>query len=532
MGISTVLGLSLQQNEQLVQEEQEDYFEKWLNEDVVYIISDEERAVFENLSTDEEREQFIEQFWWRRDPDPRTAANEFKEEHYRRLAYVNEVYSVGKPGWMTDRGRVYIIHGPPDQIESHPTGGMYQRPAWEGGGTTQTYPWELWRYHYIEGLGSDIELEFVDQGLSGHYHLALLPEEKDAFLLMGAGPTQAELRGLSSHGDRSYFSPGKPNPITAYQRQRDMPFERYLRFSRAQANAPIKYKDLQEIVKVNLTYDRLPLKARLDFFRLNDTHHLVPITVELQDKDLSFQEQDGVLTSEVAVYGIVTTITNRVVKEFEDDLVVGYSPQEGQVAGLGTSVYQKIIVLETKDRCKLDLVLKDLVSGKVGVVRKALDVPQHSPDEFFLSSVLLSDAIYLLDEMPEDDTMFVLGDVKIRPSLTNVFSLSHPVGLYYQAYNFKLDQSDLTPSLKATYRISRGEDTVVELADESGQGVQFFSSQRAVLLQQLPVNNLEPGHYRLAITLEDRVAERSSTASLEFDLVDPNAQKSANRAGS
>ena len=83
--------------EALMREEAEDYFRKWLEEDAVYIITGEERAVFENLTTAEEKEQFIEQFWFRRDPDPKSSANEFKEEHYRRIAYANERYFAGKP---------------------------------------------------------------------------------------------------------------------------------------------------------------------------------------------------------------------------------------------------------------------------------------------------------------------------------------------------------------------------------------------------------------------------------------------------
>src|SRR5271168_1283259 len=117
-------------------------YKKWLNEDVVYIISPEERSAFLHLQTNEEREQFIEQFWQRRNPDPDSAENTFKEEHYRRIAYTNEHYASGIPGWKTDRGRIYITWGAPDDIDSHPSGGTYDRPSTEGGGTTSPYPFE------------------------------------------------------------------------------------------------------------------------------------------------------------------------------------------------------------------------------------------------------------------------------------------------------------------------------------------------------------------------------------------------------
>jgi len=127
-------------------------YKKWLNEDVVWIITDEERAAFKQLSNDEERDNFIEAFWQRRDPTPDTEENEYKEEHYRRIAYANEHYAAGIPGWKTDRGRIYIMYGPPDENDSHPSGGTYERPINEGGGETSTFPFEDWRYRYIEGI--------------------------------------------------------------------------------------------------------------------------------------------------------------------------------------------------------------------------------------------------------------------------------------------------------------------------------------------------------------------------------------------
>src|SRR6185369_4571075 len=89
-------------------------YKKWLDEDVRWIITDEERETFKRLSNDEERDNFIEQFWLRRDPTPDTVENEYKEEHYRRITYANEHFAAGKPGWKTDRGRIYVMFGPPD----------------------------------------------------------------------------------------------------------------------------------------------------------------------------------------------------------------------------------------------------------------------------------------------------------------------------------------------------------------------------------------------------------------------------------
>src|SRR5271170_7213850 len=193
----------IKKKEAALKKELETPWKKWLNEDVTYIITDEERKAFKQLNTDEEREQFVEQFWLRRDPTPDTVENEFKEEHYRRIAYANEHYASGIPGWKADRGRIYITFGPPDEIDSHPSGGTYERPTAEGGGETTTFPFEDWRYRYIEGIGNDINIEFVDTTMTGEYHMTMDPSEKDALTYVpGAGLTLAEQLGLSDKSAR------------------------------------------------------------------------------------------------------------------------------------------------------------------------------------------------------------------------------------------------------------------------------------------------------------------------------------------
>ncbi len=186
-----------------IRNEMETPYKKWLSDEVPYIITDEERAAFKKLSTDDEREAFIENFWERRNPNPGSPENEFKEEYYRRIAYANEHYASGIPGWKTDRGRIYIMYGPADEVDSHPSGGSYERPDSEGGGETSTYPFEDWRYRYIDGIGENIILEFVDTTMTGEYHLTMDPGEKDALLhVPGAGLTMAEQMGMTGSSSK------------------------------------------------------------------------------------------------------------------------------------------------------------------------------------------------------------------------------------------------------------------------------------------------------------------------------------------
>ena len=191
------------QNAKSLRKELGTSYKKWLDQDVRWIITDDERKAFMQLSNNEERDQFIEAFWQRRNPNPDSEENEFKDEHYRRIEYANEHYAAGKPGWMTDRGRIYIVYGPADEIDSHPSGGTYERPMEEGGGETSTFPFEDWRYRYIEGIGQEVIIEFVDTCMCGDYHMTIDRSEKDALKnVPNAGLTLYEQMGMSSKADR------------------------------------------------------------------------------------------------------------------------------------------------------------------------------------------------------------------------------------------------------------------------------------------------------------------------------------------
>src|SRR5690242_14617544 len=280
--------------EDKLRKELETPYRKWLNEDVAYIITDEERAAFKKLQTDEEREQFIEQFWLRRDPTPDSIENEFKEEHYRRIAYANERYASGIPGWKTDRGRIYITFGPPDEIESHPSGGTYERPPEEGGGTTSTFPFEQWRYRYIEDIGNDIIIEFVDPTMSGEYRMTMDPSEKDALLYVpGAGLTLMEQLGLSDKTDRFNRTDGTHLGTSLGGETSKMnQFNRLEQFAKLQKPPAVKFKDLEAAITSRVTYSILPMKVQVNFIPVTEASVLTYVTVQFENKDLQFQTKN------------------------------------------------------------------------------------------------------------------------------------------------------------------------------------------------------------------------------------------------
>src|ERR1700720_3350286 len=239
-------------------------YKKWLDQDVVWIISDEERAAFKQLSNDEERDTFIEAFWQRRDPTPATEENGYKEEHYQRIAYANEHFAAGVPGWKTDRGRMYIVFGKPDEIESHPSGGSYERPMEEGGGETSTFPFEDWRYRYIEGIGQEVIIEFVDTCMCGDYHMTMDRSEKDALLMTpNAGLTMWEQMGMANKAQR-FSGNGMERlglgPESSMLQTKE--FDRLEQFAKLSQAPKVKFTDLEELVNSKVILNPMPFDVK------------------------------------------------------------------------------------------------------------------------------------------------------------------------------------------------------------------------------------------------------------------------------
>lgn len=521
-GAEFLAGRRAVEQDALRQEDERDYYRKWLDEDVVYIVTREERAVFEKLTTPGEKENFIEQFWNRRNPDPHSPINTAKEEHYRRIAYANERFHAGIPGWRTDRGRIYIIHGPPDEMSTYSAGSNYRRTLREGGGSTRTYPMEVWRYRHIEGLGSDIVLEFVDRRLDGSYPLALDPEEKDALIYAPTlGMTLAEELGLAERQHRPFFTPVDRNHYPLMNRRGDdSPFRRYELYARVQTPTENQYRDFQKLVQVNVQYNEIPVRAHSDFFQLNRERLLVPVTVEVDNENLTFNREGDFYVARVSIFGMVTDTSNRIVATFEDDLVSSYRAHVQDQAFSQKSLYQKVLPLESRWRYKLELVVKDQNSGKAGLLTQAIIPPAFDPEKLTLSSVVLSAHIRSLTS-GWDDARFVLGDVRVRPKTDRRFFWTHPVGVYVQLYNAALDQTRLAPSLRTVFRIQRNGEPVQEIVDTEGESVHYFSEERVVLIRQLPLHDLEIGSYTLEVEVVDQVTGQRVEAREDFEVVNP-----------
>ncbi len=507
----------LKKREKKLRKELSDPDKVWLMEEVPDIITEDERRAFLELGTEEEREQFIEIFWRDRNPDHESPINPVREEHYRRLAYADEHFASGIAGRKTDRGRIYIIWGPPDEIESHPTGGTFDRPTEQGGGTTTTYPWELWRYRHLEGIGENIEIEFVDTTGSGEYHITKDPCEKDALgHVPGAGPSLTEIMGRSSKADRFTNTSGTTCPIpfggtTASMNEFDL-LDRYFRVQRP----PERLKDLAELVTVRVVRNEIHMDYRTDFLRVTSNTVLVPITVQVPNRDLSFQTRQGVHSAVLNLYGRITTPGGVVVQTFEDVISRDFPESLFQSSLNLSSVYQKSIPLRS-GLYRLDLVIKDTLSGNLGVFNTALRVPHFEDDKIDASSLILADQIEPVPSQQIGTGQFVLNSYKVRPRLNQKFSSTEKLGIFLQLYNLKLNDTLHKTNVSVTYRITKDQQEIwrsVETADHLHQGGEQLTIQR-----YLPVASLAPGRYTIEVIAIDLLTNQTITRGADFTLM-------------
>jgi len=496
-------------------------YKKWLDEDVRWIITDEEQKAFKLLSNDEERDQFIEAFWQRRDPTPDTIENEFKEEHYRRMAYANEHYAAGIPGWKSDRGRIYIMYGPADEIESHPSGGSYQRPMEEGGGETSTYPFEDWRYRYLEGVGQEVIIEFVDTCMCGDYHMTMDRSEKDALLnTPNAGLTLYEQMGMASKADR--FSGGGlerlgTGPFSAQNQTKQ--FDRLEQFYKLQKPPAVKFKDLEEVVSHKINVNMMPFDVRTDFVRVTSDTVLVPVTVQVKNRDVTFVNKDGIQRGTVNIFIRVTTLTGKIVQTDENTVQVDVPAELLPRVTENSSVYWKALPLRP-NLYRIDVAVKDLNGDRSGLWSSRLQVPSYDDDRLSSSSLIVADVMAPVSTKEIGTGQFVIGNTKIRPRVGAangkpvVFKRNQKVYFWMQVYNLGTDDKTHKPSATVEYNVinavtNKAVIHTVESTEQMGN-----IGDQVTLEKPLSASSLEPGVYRIQIKVNDNISKQ---------MVDPSA---------
>jgi GWxTD domain-containing protein len=492
-------------------------YKKWMTEDVAYIITADEKKAYNKLTTDEERENFIENFWRRRDPDPDTEENEYRDEYFERIAYANEKFASGIPGWKTDRGRIYITFGKPDGIESHPSGGSYDRPSYEGGGSTTTYPFETWFYRHLDGVGDGIEIEFVDPTGTGEYRIARNANEKDALLMVpGAGQTLGEQLGLENRADRIS---GINNNNNGYMREQDSPFRRLEILTALQRPPQVKYADLEKLAgEQSPIIDNNPLDfdVRVDFFRQSEDRVIATFTVQADNKELVFQNEGGLETARMNIFGRITAVSGKRAGTFEDSVSTSSTPEELAEAKDRKSAYQRAYALPA-GTYKVVVAVTDVVSGKKGWRSLPVNVPRYDAEKLSTSTLVLATRLYQTTER-DIGGQFIIGDKKVIPNVAGRYKKGQEVGIYMQVYNAGIDQTTLRPSADVEYVLMKGGKEVFKQA-EDWNGLSD-SGQRLTLARLLPTAQLPTGDYELKIRIKDRVGNQSLEPSAKFTITD------------
>jgi GWxTD domain-containing protein len=499
-------------------------YKKWLDEDVRWIITDEEKSAFMQLSNDEERDQFIEAFWQRRDPTPDTEENEFKEEHYRRIAYANEHFAAGIPGWKTDRGRTYIVFGPADEIESHPSGGSYERPMEEGGGETSTFPFETWRYRYLEGIGQEVIIEFVDTCMCGDYHMTMDRSEKDALKYTpNAGLTLYEQMGMSSKASR--FTNGGIEQLGSSPFNNDLQskeFDRLEQFAKLQAAPAVKFKDLEEVVSHKISVNLMPFDVRADFVKVTSDTVLVPVTIQIKNRDVTFQNKDGVERGTVNIFGRVTTLTGKIVQTFEDTVQVDVPVELLPKTAENSSVYWKALPLRiSQNRYRLDVVVKDVNGDRTGSWSHAIQIPDFSEDKLSSSTLIIADQMEPVATKNVGTGNFVIGTTKVRPRVAPSdgkpisFKRDQKLNFWMQVYNLSVDEKTHKPSATIEYNVTDANNKAVIHTVESTDTMGNVGDQ-VTLQKTLSAANLPPGLYKIEIKVNDNLSKQTVDPTATF----------------
>lgn len=493
-----------------VKPEMNNAHKRWVNEDVGPIITAAEREAFKRLRTNEERENFIATFWRLRDPDPDTEENEYREEYYERIAYANQHFASGIPGWRTDRGRIYIRWGKPDSIESRPAGGAYDRPSYEGGGSTTVYPFETWFYRHLEGVGDGIEVEFVDPTSTGEYRIARNADEKDALAnVPGAGLKTAELLGIETKANRL------GNINASYQREQDSFFTRQNMINSLQKAPSVRFSELDRIASSEVTvFDKNPLSIdhRIDFFRLGDGKVMVAFTMQTDNRPLTY---DSANTARLNIFGRITAVSGKRTGIFEDAVTAASTPLELAELKDRKSIYQKTMVLPS-GTYKIDLAVRDIATGNQGVVRQGFTVPRYDDKNLSTSTMILASKLRPTANT-ETGAMFVIGGAKVVPNISGIYKKGQDLGVYLQVYNAGIDQTTLRPGVDVEYIVTAGGKEVLQ-QKEDWSGLSD-ASQRLTLARLIDTSGLGVGDYEIKVRIRDRVGGQVIENKGEFTVV-------------
>lgn len=529
---------------------------RWLEEEVIYIISEKEKDVFLSLKSEEERERFIQAFWRRRDPTPETPVNEFREEHYRRLAYANEHFFEGKPGWKTDRGRVYIMFGPPDFVETNPSGGrgFLFGPA----APTAEFPSEVWTYLYLPGVKARfgrVEFIFVNYYNSGSYELTFDPALANALRNISL-PARYVGYGDFPQADNRILSPlelaEQSRRLLAASPLEKLYFLTQVSKSRGEVLEEMersrRLRKLKGIVETRESLANLPFFYGESYFRGRSGLTYLPISLEIPAQAVGFRRRGGTYYGQINFYLEVKDERGLVVYQGGDSLKLTLKEKNYQQRL--TSYYQYNHALNLKPgRYFLRVVIWDEVSGRVGYLERRLAVPALKNKELDLSEIVLARQIEVKakrkslvipsQEIPQLKMLsqaglkvpaklslarrergpFIFDNLRITPNPQRIFSRQGELFFFYQIYLPTKENQNLQLRLTIDHRILK-EDQVVAQIDSprrvvisSREGASSFGLNQ---FTRFSLQSLAPGRYTLQVKVRDESSGQGRERKVDF----------------
>jgi len=488
-------------------------------DDVSIIITDEERKAFKKLTKDEERENFTENFWLVRDPTPDTPENEFRDQYYERVDYANDKFTSGIAGMRTDRGKMYILNGPPDEIVSHPSGGTFYRPPEEGGGVTSTFPFETWRYRHLDNKGEDLIYEFVDSSNSGEYKLEYDPGVKDALRYVpGAGLTEAEMALGLDKADRlnksNTLQAGMSAALPANYSKNNM-FDMLERYNDAYKPNEVKYKDLYVPATTRLSNNQLPFRVQANYVRVTTDEVRTLITIQFMNRDLAFKDEGGGKRARAHIEGVIYRIDNRRLRGFSQDVIQEF-PSNTFSANLDQpTLFQETRYL-TPGKYKVHITVEDMNSQSTGVLDYVLNVPRIPDQSLQASSMILAYSVTDLPTRGLGVEPFALGDKKVKPNVTGVFKNDQNLNVWQEIYGLTVDETTRKPSATFEMVISQNKKEIKKLVSDSseltGSGLQMKYTN------SVPLVDFAPGQYEVQIKVTDNLTKDSFVTPGKFTV--------------
>lgn len=482
-------------------------YKKWL-EEVVYIISPVEKEVFLKLDSNRERDQFIKAFWKQRDPTLNTEENEYKKEHYRRIEYANQNFGreIPKPGWNTDRGRIYIILGEPDDIQTFDA-------------KREIYPTELWFYQGMEskGLPQAFQLLFFQDKGHGEYKLynpinhgpqsLLTSFEKDPADYMAAyekiknrEPTLADASLTLIPGERPALY-GKPS-LSSEHLLNEIESAPFKNVKEIYARKYLEYKDTVEVeYSTNYIVNSSIVKTTKNQDGVNFIHYA------FEPERLSIDTYQGKYYTVLELYGSVTDMKDRLIHQFEKTIPLEFNEaQVNQIRNRPFNVLDIFPIIPGK--FKLSILMKNKTSKEFTSLERTVFIPDQEKS-IQMTPPMLAYGIKKTDEEKNLIRPFQIKDYQLYLPLNRVFVKDGLLVIAYQIHG--LDDPE-EQNFKLRYTFFKNGKKDIEFTKDI-----LEYPERPVFIEKIDLRNFSPAHYRIRVSfLEDRTEIVSSNE--KFDV--------------